>query len=285
MRDTLTYIAPTPYFLYGTAWKEEQTASLVSRALEAGFRGVDTANQRKHYFEEAVGLGLLQAYERLGMTRAEVWLQSKFTHQAGQDHRLPYDPRAPMSEQVMSSLSSSLEHLHTDHLDSYVLHGPSSREGLADQDWAAWEAMEALYDAGKVKALGVSNMSAPQLELLLSACRVPPRFIQNRCFARLSWDADVRQICVTHEIVYQGFSLLTANREVWESSLVAELAQRYERSRAEIIFSFALAMQMLPLTGTSSVHHMSADLKSDAELLSADEVRSLEHIYAPVPHL
>ena len=89
---------PEPFFLYGTAWKEARTTQLTLQALEAGFRGIDTANQQKHYFEAAVGEGLLIAYDRLNLSRGELWLQTKFTHQGGQDHRLPYDPKSPISE-------------------------------------------------------------------------------------------------------------------------------------------------------------------------------------------
>jgi len=270
---------PSPPFLYGTAWKEQDTARLTTLALEAGFRGIDTANQRKHYFEEAVGEGLLRAYDQLGLSRGEVWLQTKFTHVGGQDHRLPYDPRAPMSEQVQSSFESSLAHLHTDTIDSYVLHGPSLREGLADEDWEAWEAMEAIFLAGKTRALGVSNMSATQLELLLSGCRVAPQFIQNRCFAQLGWDREVRELCSAHHITYQGFSLLTANRGLWESPALAQLASQRQCTPAEVIFSLALALEMLPLTGTSDPTHMRSDLRSHAELLTAGEVEALERVY------
>ena len=52
--------APIPKLLYGTAWKEERTLGLTTLALEAGFRGIDTANQRKHYFEVAVGQAVQQ---------------------------------------------------------------------------------------------------------------------------------------------------------------------------------------------------------------------------------
>ena len=270
---------PTPFFLYGTAWKEDQTTQLTQLALQAGFRGIDTANQRKHYFEAGVGEGILYGYEHMELTRDDLWLQTKFTHLAGQDHRLPYDPRAPMHEQVMSSFSSSLTHLHTDHINAYVLHGPSLREGLADEDWAAWEAMEELHTQGKVKALGVSNMSAAQVQLLLSECRVAPRYIQNRCFAMLGWDREVRSLCETHDITYQGFSLLTANREVWESEALSYLARQKRCTQAEIIFSFALALKMLPLTGTSNPEHMSNDLQSRSDLLSAQEIDFIENIY------
>jgi diketogulonate reductase-like aldo/keto reductase len=268
-----------PSFLYGTAWKEDETARLTQLALEAGFRAIDTANQRKHYYEEAVGQGLLRACDALGLERAELWLQSKFTHRGGQDHRLPYDPRAPIEEQVLSSFASSLSHLHSVYLDSYVLHGPSTSQGLSDQDWAAWEAMEGLYQEGVVKALGVSNMSAEQLELLLQSCRVKPKFIQNRCYAQLGWDRAVRRLCEAHDLRYQGFSLLTANRALWQSSLLLRLAERYERSPAALIFSLAQALNMIPLTGTTDLQHMRACLGSSAKLLSPEHVSQLERIY------
>jgi diketogulonate reductase-like aldo/keto reductase len=120
-----------PRFCYGTAWKEEHTAPLTELALAVGFRAIDTANQRKHYFEAAVG----EAVSASGIAREELLLQTKFTYQGGQDHRLPYDPSAEPAEQVRQSLQSSLEHLRTDYLDSFVLHGPSKRSGLGAQDW------------------------------------------------------------------------------------------------------------------------------------------------------
>src|ERR1700683_1732448 len=86
--------ASIPDFLYGTAWKEDRTAALVELALQSGFRGIDTANQRRHYFEAGVGEGLAAAYRAGVVTRSDLFLQTKFTYRDGQDHRLPYDPQA-----------------------------------------------------------------------------------------------------------------------------------------------------------------------------------------------
>src|SRR5438046_703495 len=130
-----------PDFLYGTAWKEDRTQALVELALRMGFRGIDTANQRRHYFEEGVGHALAAAYRAGIVTRSELFLQTKFTSQDGQDHRLPYDPRASLSAQVAQSLKSSLEHLGTDHVDSLVMHGPAARGGWVDEDAEVWAAM------------------------------------------------------------------------------------------------------------------------------------------------
>src|SRR6202171_2935510 len=87
-------------FLYGTAWKEDRTPALTELALRMGFRGIDTANQRRHYFEAGVGEGLAAAYRAGVLAREDLFLQTKFTYRRGQDHRLPYDPAASLSVQV-----------------------------------------------------------------------------------------------------------------------------------------------------------------------------------------
>src|SRR5580658_3049721 len=170
-----------PDFLYGTAWKENRTPALTELALRTGFRGIDTANQRVHYFEAGVGQGLEAVYRAGIVTRAELFLQTKFTYQSGQDHRLPYDPAAGLSVQVAQSLASSLEHLATDHVDSYVLHGPSSGYGWTDADAEVWEEMRKERDAGRTRLLGVSNVSLRHLEQMVDVLPEAPAFVQNRC--------------------------------------------------------------------------------------------------------
>jgi diketogulonate reductase-like aldo/keto reductase len=254
--------APVPDFLYGTAWKEERTAALVELALRAGFRGIDTANQRRHYFEAGVGEALAAAYRAGIVTRADLFLQTKFTYRPGQDHRLPYDPNATFSVQVAQSMANSLEHLGTDYVDSYVLHGPASNYAWSEIDAEVWEAMKRERDAGRARLLGVSNISLRHLQQMEAAHFELPAFVQNRCYARLGWDREVRSFCRERNIIYQGFSLLTANMEVLHHGFVLDLAARANATPAQIIFAFAHATGMLPLTGTSSAEHMRQDLES-----------------------
>ena len=265
-----------PAFLYGTAWKEERTSSLVELALRNGFRAIDTANQRRHYHEEGVGQGLAAAYRDGVVTRADIFLQTKFTYRTGQDHRLPYDPAANLSVQVAQSMASSLAHLGTDHIESYVLHGPSSGYGWTDADAEVWQAMTRERDAGRTRLLGVSNVSLAHLEQMAEAQTEMPAFVQNRCYARLGWDREVREYCRERKIVYQVFSLLTANLEAVHHPVVADLASRENASPAQIIFAFARAVGMLPLTGTSSAQHMKQDLASSALTLAPDSVQAIE---------
>jgi diketogulonate reductase-like aldo/keto reductase len=267
-----------PDFLYGTAWKEDRTAALTELALRTGFRGIDTANQRRHYHEAGVGEGLAAAYRAGVVSRGELFLQTKFTYQAGQDHRLPYDPAADLSTQVTQSVRSSLEHLGTDYVDSYVLHGPASGRGWTDYDAEVWAAMARERDAGRVRLLGVSNVSLRHLEDLAASGAEPPAFVQNRCFARTGWDHGVRAFCAKRHIRYQGFSLLTANPEVLRHPLVAGVAARGRVTPAQVVFRFALAIGMLPLTGTTDAEHMRQDLASGGLTLSSDEVRAIESL-------
>jgi diketogulonate reductase-like aldo/keto reductase len=265
-----------PAFLYGTAWKEQRTAELTELALAQGFRGIDTANQRKHYFEAAVGDAVAAAIARGEVRREDVFLQTKFTAIGGQDRRLPYDADADTATQVRQSAAASLAHLRTDVIDSFVLHGPSFRHGVAREDAEAWQAMEALHDAGTVRLLGVSNVSLDQLAEFHRQARVKPAFVQNRCFASTGWDRDVRAFSGANAIVYQAFSLLTANPAALRSRAVADAAARTGRTPAQVVFAFALAAGMLPLTGTASAAHMRDDLECLSLDLSPDEVGAIE---------
>jgi len=249
-----------PAIIYGTAWKGAATAPLVRQALEAGYRALDTANQPRHYHEAGVGEALARALPDLGLARAELFLQTKFTPPAGHGEQIPYDPAAAPEDQVAESLRGSLSHLGTDYLDSYLLHAPQDPRGLTDTDWRIWAAMETAQQAGTVRRIGVSNAGAAHLRELLANATVAPAAVQNRCFARSGWDREVRMLCRERGICYQGFSLLTANPQVLEDSRVHAAAEGHTATPAQIVFAFARAIGMVPLTGTTDAGHMAEDL-------------------------
>lgn len=265
-----------PLLIYGTAWKEDATAPLTRQALNAGFRGIDTANQRRHYFEAGVGEAVRLAIAQGALKPDELFLQTKFTFAEGQDHRLPYDPREPTALQVKHSFQSSLEHLGVDHLDGYLLHGPSLREGLAERDWQAWGAMEGLQQSGKARLIGVSNVSFRQLEDLYKGARVKPALVQNRCFTRPHADREVRSFCRERGILYEGFSLLTGRFGLLEHPALRSAAARTGRTPAQVVFRFCLEQGMAVLTGTTSAEHMRQDLDIFGVALEEAETRAIE---------
>ena len=173
-----------PHLVYGTAWKKEETARLVSEAVKTGFRFIDTACQPKHYNEAGVGNGWTAAAQELGLSREDIWLQTKFTPLSGQDpNNVPYDKDLPPVEQAKVSLKVSLKNLHTDYLDSWVMHSPLK---AFEETMRVWRVMEQAVDDGKVRQIGISNCyDIDTFRLLYQQARIKPsvrwvRFVIER---------------------------------------------------------------------------------------------------------
>lgn len=247
-----------PRILYGTAWKKSDTAELVASALRQGFRGIDTACQPKHYEEAGVGEALTATLGN-GVTRDDIYLQTKFTPLSGHDpKRIPYDPEAPIPQQVAQSFDVSVLNLRTDHIDCLVLHSPLP---TMTQTLEAWQAMEELVDAGKVGQIGISNCyQLRQLQALCGAARVKPAVLQNRFCSDTRYDRDLRTYCRQNDIVYQSFWTLTANPHILSHRTVTTLGEKYQRTGAQILFRYLTQIGVAPLTGTRSEPHMREDL-------------------------
>ena len=115
----------------------------------------------------------------------------------------------------------------------------------------------------------------------MPGARVRPRFVQNRCYAARGWDRDVRAYCAANGLVYQGFSLLTANRGVLTRPELTRIAARHGRTAAQVVFRFALDVGMVALTGTTDPDHMRDDLDVFDFRLEPGEVQSIESMAAP----
>ena len=267
-----------PRIIYGTAWKKAETERLVALAIRHGFRGVDTACQPKHYNEAGVGAGV-GACLKSGLTRADLYIQSKFTPLSGQDPgRIPYDPNAPLAEQIAQSFAASLRNLQTDYLDCLVLHSPLP---TARQTLEAWQAIERLIDVGGVRQAGISNCYAiAQLEDLYRSARIKPAVVQNRFHAETRYDRDVRGFCRDHGIVYQSFWTLTANPQLLSNTAITALASAHLRSPAQVLFRYLTQIGVVPLTGTRSELHMHADLSIFDFELTDVEREAVDAIFA-----
>ena len=130
----------------------------------------------------------------------------------------------------------------------------------------------------RVTHIGISNVTAEQLTLLCERAAHRPMVVQNRCYASLGWDREVRAICRSHHIIYQGFSLLTANREVFGDPEVRGMAAKYGMGLAQLVFRFAMQVGMLPLTGTTDQQHMKEDLRADQFTIAPEDLQRLETI-------
>src|SRR3954468_3156636 len=264
-----------PSIMYGTAWKEDRTRALTLQAISTGFRAFDTANQRKHYVEEAVGAAIQDALSSGVVTREDLFIQTKFTYAGGQDHRMPYDPNSDACTQVRQSVLSSLQHLGVTHIDSYLLHGPSRRTGLGLVDLETWRAMENAVDENIVGSLGISNVHVDQLAALLSRAGIRPTFVQNRCFAAARWDQEVRTLCRAENIIYQGFALISGNRSLLQTPYVQSIAKRHGKTAEQLIYRFAIQLGIVPLAGTTIGAHMREALDALDFTLSEEDMNIL----------
>lgn len=247
-----------PRLIYGTAWKKQNTAAMVAQALSQGFRGIDTACQPKHYNEPGVGEGLNTAYQN-GLCRPQIYLQTKFTPLNGQDPlQIPYAANATLSEQVAQSFQASLNNLQTDYLDGLLLHSP-----LADKSQLleVWHAMETIVQNAGARQLGISNCYDPALfTFLYEAASIKPALVQNRFYADSAYDAELRQFCRQHGVIYQSFWTLTANPHILTHQLIKQFAEYHQRTPAQVFFRYLTQIGIQPLTGTCSTIHMQEDL-------------------------
>ena len=262
-----------PCLIYGTAWKKTDTADLVEQALLAGFRGVDTACQPKHYDEALVGVAL-QRVSQQGIPRENLYLQTKFTSLSGQDPaRVPYDESAPIDVQVAQSFATSQHNLQTDYVDGLILHSPYASHTKTFQ---AWHAMESIQQAGGARQLGISNCyDLTVLQALYKQAQVKPAIVQNRFYKETDYDVTLRHWCTAHGIIYQSFWSLTANPHILNSKTMQDLIIRYHKTAEQIFFRYLHQLDIVPLTGTRSAQHMQDDLGIFDFELAADDFDKL----------
>ena len=263
-----------PRLIYGTAWKKEKTPELVAQAVQMGFAGLDTAGQPKHYSEEGLGQGI-KAVEKNGIQRNALFLQTKFTSLGGQDpSRLPYDPRAPLDAQVVQSFASSKKNLATHYVDSLLLHSPMR---TFEETLVVWRAMEGIHRTGEAKLLGISNCyELDVMKKLHQNAEVKPSVLQNRFYQDTGYDKALRSWCQDKGIIYQSFWTLTANPHILRNQVIQSMAQRRQKTPAQIFFRYLTQEGIVPLTGTTSGQHMKEDLEIFDFELSSVELKAVE---------
>ncbi|KDE07654.1 hypothetical protein MVLG_02116 [Microbotryum lychnidis-dioicae p1A1 Lamole] len=268
-----------PAMLYGTAWKGARTTALVVQAVLAGFRGIDTACQPKHYRQELVGQAIGQLKTRHGINRDQLWIQTKFTSLDGQDlsQPLPYDKGAPLAQQVRQSFETSLKQLGTDYVDSLIMHAPMRTR---EETRSVWTEFESLVKSGKVREIGISNIYDVDLfDWCFETFEIKPSSIQNRFVEEhLNFCAPIlerlaQRVKEGHPMVrLQTFWTLTGNPQILRQ-LSPPQVLTFPESRARLKTSAQVLYYLLmtacrwpkgmitPLTGTTSKQHMQDDIE------------------------
>ena len=270
-----------PGIIYGTAWKKERTTELLAKAIQTGFRGIDTACQPKHYAEALVGEGL-QILSRQGIEREALYLQTKFTPVSSQDpEQIPYDKSAPLKLQVAQSFAQSQKNLQTDYVDGLILHSPLASHA---QTMEAWTAMEDIHQAGGARQLGISNCyDLSVMQAIYADARVKPALVQNRFYKETGYEVEMRRWSASHGVIFQSFWSLTANEHILTSATLRDLAEQYHKSPTQIFFRYLTQTGVVPLTGTRSAQHMRDDLDIFEFTLETHDVNAVGLLLKEIP--
>lgn len=233
-----------PAIAFGTYKAADgKSADVIRAAIEAGYRYFDTAS---FYGTETY---LAQAVRESGISRDEIFIASKLWKT-----EMGY-------ENVKYAFERSLDKLNTDYLDLYLIHWPLPDPEYKDWkqlDKETWRAMEELYQAGKVRAIGLSNFLPHHIDNILEDCTVRPAVDQIEYHPGYSQEAAV-QYCKERNILVQAWSPIGRQR-VLEEPLVLELAGKYAVSPAQICLKFAAQRGIIPLPKSSSVERMKENL-------------------------
>lgn len=212
-----------PEIGYGTWQTEDKEAkTCVSQALQSGYRHIDTASIYGN--EAALGIGIRAS----NMPREELFVTSKVWNT-----NRGYD-------KTMDAFQQSLHNLGLDYLDLYLIHWPCNAKQSADYNRINLETYQALidlYKAGKVRAIGVSNFLPHHLDMLLKT-EVPPMVNQIEFHPGYS-QQEVIAYCHKHNIVVEAWSPLGCG-SVLQDELVLELAEKYNKSAAQICIRLSL---------------------------------------------
>ncbi|KAI2610972.1 Aldo/keto reductase [Hypoxylon fragiforme] len=255
-----------PKLLYGTAWKKDATADLVLLALKAGFRGIDTAAQPRHYKEPLVGAAVKSAISSGIVKRSDLFIQTKFTSIDGQDpDNLPYDLDEPLEKQVHASVASSLRNFaYSDsdpsYIDSLVLHSPLR---TLEDTITVWKTFET-YVPHQIRQLGISNTPIQIVDYLCNSSdiTVRPAYVQNRFYPATRWERDLRAFCRERGIVFQTFWTLSGNPHLLKSAPVQKLATSTNVEPPVALYALVLGLEgTTVLDGTTNETHMKDDLQ------------------------
>src|SRR6478736_6548492 len=219
------------------------TKNATKAALEAGFRGLDTAE--RYRTEKEVGEALKEVFETGKIKREDVFVATKLWNT---NHR---------PERVRPAFEASLNRLQLDYVDLYLIHTPFAFQPGDEQDprdasgnviydkgvtlLETWRALEGLVDEGKCKAIGLSDVSLAQAREIFEAARIKPAVVHVESHPYLpQWD--LLDYCKNNGIVMQAFAALghSSQPNLLEDPVITAIARRVNKTPAQVLLAWAI---------------------------------------------
>jgi diketogulonate reductase-like aldo/keto reductase len=243
--------------------RNDAVVKAVQEAVRLGYRHVDTAQA----YENETGVG--EALRASGVTREQIFVTTKLAAEIK-----TYDEAA-------RSIDGSLKALGFDTIDLMIIHSPQPwrRFGSADRflegNREAWRALEDAYNAGKLRAIGVSNFERVDLDNILASCSVRP--IVNQVLAHISnTPAELIRYTQAQGILVEAYSPI-AHGELLKNDKVREMAARYGVSVPQLSIRYDLQLGLLPLPKTTNPAHMKSNADVDF-VISGEDMELLKNL-------
>jgi len=242
---------------------DDVAAEAVRQAATIGYRHIDTAQA---YGNEA---GVGEGIRSCGVPRDEMFVTSKLAAEMKS-----YD-------QAMTTIDESLARTRLDYLDLMIIHSPQPWDEFGGDDRyldgnrEAWQALEKAYQAGKLRAIGLSNFQQEDIDNILATCTVAP--MVNQVLAHISnTPSELIAYSQQNGMLVEAYSPI-AHGELLKNRQVADIAERYGVSIPQLSIRYLLQLGLLPLPKTATPTHMRVNADVDFEL-SDNDVQLLQGV-------
>lgn len=248
---------------YGTYKSSvDEVTQAVLEALKAGYRHIDTAA----YYQNQTGIG--KAIAQCGLPREELFITSKvWNTDRGYD-------------QTMAAFNKALDELGLDYLDLYLIHWPANRKQFGNQarviNADTWRALEYLYQAGKVRAIGVSNFMPNHLQELMADSQIMPMVDQIEFHPGWPQEATLR-FCQRHDILVEAWRPL-GTAEALNNTLIQAIADKYDKTTAQVCLRWSIQQGLLPLPKSVHPDRIQANTEIFDFSLTDDEMDTISSI-------
>jgi diketogulonate reductase-like aldo/keto reductase len=238
-------------------------AQAVVDAVKIGYRHIDTAQAYAN--ESGVGEGI----RACGVNREELFITTKLAAEV------------KSYEEAVSAIDQSLVAMGLDYIDMMIIHSPQpwmefgEEDRFFDGNREAWRALEEAYEAGKLRAIGVSNFQKEDLDNILSACKVNP--MVNQILAHISnTPKELIEYTQAKGILVEAYSPI-AHGELLKNQKVVDIAEKYGVSVPQLSIRYDLQLGLLPLPKTANPEHMKNNAEVDF-VISEEDMEFLKNV-------
>jgi diketogulonate reductase-like aldo/keto reductase len=238
-------------------------ASAVKDAVKIGYRHIDTAQAYGN--EEGVGEGV----RACGVSRDEIFVTTKLAAEV------------KSYKKAVEAIDGSLKTIGLDHLDLMIVHSPQPWQEFRGENRyfqgnrEAWRALEEAYEAGKLRAIGVSNFEREDIDNILASCKVKP--MVNQILVHIgNTPHDLIGYSQEHGLLVEAYSPI-AHGELLKNAQVREIADKYDASVPQLSIRYTLQLGLLPLPKTENPRHMKSNGDVDFEI-SDEDMETLKNL-------